>query len=166
MRSQLRHSTKFSIESLGRTKPVLPAEYIVGLTDGEGCFYVNISKLPAYLAGFRVQLQFHIKLNELDKNLLEAVCESIGCGGVYRQKETRANHAQCFRYSVNSHRDIIQTITPFFRKYPLQSSSKRLSFEIFCQIANLVKQEQHLTQKGIEKIRALKDKMNHRTGLA
>lgn len=30
---------------MGRTKPIVANEYIVGLTDGEGCFYVNIGNL-------------------------------------------------------------------------------------------------------------------------
>ena len=47
MRSQLRRSTPIDISQTaeaygGRTKPVVTAEYIVGLTDGEGCFYINL----------------------------------------------------------------------------------------------------------------------------
>lgn len=164
MRSQLRHST--SVLTGGRTKPVLSAEYVVGLTDGEGCFYVGISESSAYLAGASVQLQFHIKLNERDRELLKSVCNVLKCGAVYYQKETRANHTQCFRYTVNSHSDIIGKIIPFFQKYPLQSSSKCLSFEIFCRIAKLVEQGRHLTKTGVEEIRALKLMMNHKTGLA
>jgi len=164
IRSQLRHSTPTIIG--GRTKPVLAAEYVVGLTDGEGCFYVNIKKSSAYRAGAGIQLQFHIKLNERDKELLDSVCEKLECGAVYYQKEQRVNHTQCYRYTVNSHRDIIGKIIPFFQKHPLQSASKSLSFETFCKIANLVQQEKHLTQEGIQEIQLLKAMMNHKTGLA
>lgn len=154
--SQLRRSIRLSaIESLRRTKPVLPATYIVGLTDGEGCFYVNIWKSSAYRAGAGVQIHFHIKMNERDRKLLEAVRDSLGCGAVYYQKETRVNHTQCFRYTVNSQQDIIGIIIPFFQKYPLQSPSKRLSFGVFCQIANLVEQKRHLTPEGLKQIWAL-----------
>lgn len=166
--SQLRHSTLKNRlgDAGGRTKPVLPAAYIVGLTDGEGCFYVNLWKSASYRAGAGVQLQFHIKLNERDRELLENVCNTLNCRAVYYQKETRANHTQCFRYTVNSHRDIVGVIIPFFQQHPLQSASKRSSFEIFCKIAQLVKQGQHLTKEGLEAIRALKTDMNHKTGLA
>ena len=163
-RSQLRHSTPIIIG--GRTKPILAAEYVVGLTDGEGCFYVNIKKSSDYRAKAGIQLQFHIKLNERDKELLESVREKLECGAVYYQKEQRANHAQCYRYTVNSHRDIIGKIIPFFQKYSLQSASKRLSFEIFCKIPNLVVQERHLTKEGIYEIQLLKAKMNKKIGLA
>lgn len=33
---------------MGRTKPTVSESYVVGLTDGEGCFYVNIHPLQSY----------------------------------------------------------------------------------------------------------------------
>lgn len=166
--SQLRHSTsKDRFRDLeGRTKPILAADYIVGLTDGEGCFYVNIWKTPTYRAGAGVQIHFHIKLNERDRDLLIAVRDTLGCGAVYYQKETRANHTQCYRYTVNSQRDIQGMIIPFFQQHPLQLPSKRSSFETFCQIAQLMEQGHHLTRKGVEEIRMLKVTMNQKVGLA
>lgn len=162
--SQLSRSTL--VKTRGRTKPSLSAEYVVGLTDGEGCFYVNIWKSPAYRAGAGVQIHFHIKLSEQDRALLETVRETLGCGAVYFQKETRANHAQCYRYTVHSQRDILGKIIPFFQQHPLHLPSKRLSFETFCQIAKLMEQKRHLTKEGVEAIRALKVTMNQRVGLA
>ncbi|PCI29324.1 hypothetical protein COB55_02390 [Candidatus Wolfebacteria bacterium] len=149
--------------STGRTKLVVSPEYVVGLTDGEGCFYVNVSTSSAYHAGAFVQLHFHVKLNELDKGVLDKVKTTLDCGNVYFQKEQRANHAQCYRYTVSARNDIFQKIIPFFEKYPLQTATKRNSFKVFCQIANLVKQDQHLKKSGIEKIRKLKSGMNKKT---
>lgn len=152
---------------MGRTKPTVSNEYIVGLTDGEGCFYVNIWKSSAYRAGAGVQLHFHLKMQERDRELLEMVRDTIGCGAVYFQKEQRANHCQCYRYTVSAQRDILGTVIPFFKQYPLQSASKRANFEIFCQIAELVKEGKHLTLEGLTEIRALKAQMNLKTvGLA
>jgi len=62
---------------MGRTKPKVAKEYIVGLTDGEGCFYVNMGKYPAYKVGIRVQMHFHIKMQERDKKLLEKVRNTL-----------------------------------------------------------------------------------------
>lgn len=150
-----------------RTLPTVSNDYVVGLTDGEGCFYVNIWKSSAYKAGAGVQLHFHLKMQERDRELLEAVRNTLGCGAVYLQKETRANHCQCYRYTVSAQRDILDTVIPFFKKHPLQSASKRANFELFCQIAELVEQGKHLTVEGIEEIRELKARMNQKTvGLA
>lgn len=152
---------------MGRTKPTVSNDYVVGLTDGEGCFYVNIWKSPAYRAGAAVQLHFHLKMQERDRDLLVAVRNTIGCGAVYFQKETRANHCQCYRYTVSAQRDILNTVIPFFKRYPLQSASKRANFKLFCQIADLVKEGKHLSPSGIERIRSLKARMNIKTvGLA
>ena len=147
---------------MGRTKPTVSKDYIVGLTDGEGCFYVNVSKTNAYKAGFRVQLHFHLKLQEIDQDLLWKICNSLQCGNVYFQKEKRKNHSQCYRFTVSSKKDIFSKIIPFFKENPLQTTSKKASFDIFCQIADLVENDVHLTVKGIDKIRSLKSKMNRR----
>lgn len=152
---------------MGRTKPIVSCGYIVGLTDGEGCFYVNVRKSSLYRAGVAVQMHFHIKMQQKDKALLEKLRNTLGCGAVYFQKEQRANHTACYRYTVSSQRDILKRIIPFFRRYPLQSTSKRRSFQIFCKIAHLVCVKKHLTKDGIRRIRALKVKINKKTiGLA
>jgi len=108
-------------------------------------------------------LNFFIKVQQKDKNVLEKIKRALGCGAVYFQHETRENHTQCYRYTVNSHRDILQKIIPFFLKHPLQTESKSKNFQIFCKIANLVKRNKHLTKEGISKIKKLKTTMNRRT---
>jgi len=152
---------------MGRTKPIVTSDYVVGLTDGEGCFYVNFGKYPAYKTGVRVQLHFYIKMQEKDLPLLEKIKNTLKCGAVYFQKEKRVNHCQCYRYTVSSQEEILNKIIPFFLKYPLQSASKRKSFNAFCKIAFLIKKGDHLTKQGIKKIQQLKSQMNQRTiGLA
>ncbi len=149
-----------------RTKPIVSYDYIVGLTDGEGCFYVNVQKSPNYRVGYRIQMNFHIKMREEDKILLEKVKSTLNCGGVYFQREQRKNHTQCYRYSVGANRDIFSKIIPFFLEHPLHSYSKQRSFKNFCKIANLVKQGKHFFPKGIAEIKKLKSTMNLKIGLA
>lgn len=152
---------------MGRAKPIVSNEYVVGLTDGEGCFHVNLAAFPTYTSGFRIQMHFHIKMQEKDRQLLEKIRNTLQCGTVYFQKEKRVNHCQCYRYTVHSQSDIFDKIIPFFLKYPLQAPSKLKSFKLFCKIANLVKKGEHLNKKGIRKIQLLKLQMNKKTiGLA
>lgn len=162
--SQLRHSTRAEINrSRGRTKPIVTPEYIVGFTDGEGCFYVNVSKSPAYRAGYAVQLHFHIKVNEKDKAVLEKIRNTLNCGGVYFQKEKRRNHAQCYRYTVSSNKEILEKVIPFFHRNPLHTATKQKSFSYFCKIAELVQNGEHLKHSGVIKIQRLKSQMNLKT---
>lgn len=156
--SQLRHSNP--ADAGRRTKPVITPEYIVGLTDGEGCFYVQIRESERYRAGATVHLHFHIKMKAADEQLLKKVKRKLECGEVYFQNDNRENHTHCYRYSVSSHHDVLQHVIPFFKQNPLQSASKQKSFERFCEIADCVRNKEHLTPKGIEKIRQLKRGMN------
>ena len=152
---------------MGRTKPTVSEDYVVGITDGEGCFFVNLYKAPAYATGWNVQMHFHLKLRADDQGILWKICNTLQCGNVYFQKEQRVNDAQCYRYTVSSRKDIFEKLIPFFETHQLQTASKRKSFDYFCKIAHLVKADKHLTAEGIEKIRALKQNMNNRTvGLA
>lgn len=143
-----------------RTKPIVTADYIVGLTDGEGCFYALVRPPYSKKGGARVELKFFIKVQESDKQMLEAVCATLGCGAVYFQKEKRSNHAQCWRYTVGNNKDIFGTIIPFFKKHLLLSASKAKNFEIFCRIGKLVQKGKHYTTEGIGQIKMLKAKMN------
>ena len=146
-----------------RTKPLVSADYIVGLTDGEGCFYVRVQPPYNKFGGARVQLNFFIKVQQADKAMLEKVKKALGCGMVYFQKENRQNHSQCYRYTVNSHRDIIGIIIPFFQTHCLQGKTKQNNFKLFCKIAELVERGKHLSQYGLNKIVNLKSQMNLRT---
>ncbi len=164
-RSQLRRSTEAlkNFACSGRAKPMVSPDYIVGLTDGEGCFYVLVRPPYNRKGGAMVQLRFFIKVQEEDKEMLEKVRDALGCGSVYFQHETRANHVQCYRYTVGSHRDIFGKIIPFFQTYSLQSVSKAKNFKIFCDVANLVKRGAHHNKEGVEQVQRLKSQMNHRT---
>jgi len=147
---------------MGRTKSI-SNDYIVGLTDGEGCFYVQLTKSSAYKAGYLVQLHFHLKLQARDRNILVKINKKLNCGNVYFQKEQRRNHTQCYRYTVSSKKDILEILIPFFQENKLQTTSKSYNFNLFCRIANLVKKDEHLKQSGVEKIKLLKSKMNQKT---
>lgn len=165
MRSQLRHS-KPKISFGRRTKPMVSADYIVGLTDGEGCFYVLIKTPLNKKGGGRITLSFYIKVQEQDKKMLEKVRNTLGCGSVYFQPERRENHSHCYRYTVNTHSNILQVIIPFFKEHSLQGNSKQKNFELFCKIAKLVEQGKHHSKSGLDRIRYLKSQMNLRTRVA
>jgi hypothetical protein len=136
---------------------MVSADYIVGLTDGEGCFYVNVRDRSSRWRPF-IQNHFYIKLREDNKELLEEVKESFGCGAIYFQKENRPNHSPCYRFEINSHKNIQEVVIPFFEEHPLHGTKQR-DFEIFCEIANAVKRGEHTTEEGFNNIKNLKLQM-------
>jgi hypothetical protein len=113
---------------MGRTKPTVSGDYVVGLTDGEECFFVNIWPNPAYRAGAQVQVHFHIKMQARDKQLLEKVRNTLRCGEVYFQKEVRINHTQCYWYTFSARKDITRYVIPFFRKVSVTVNIKANQF--------------------------------------
>lgn len=138
----------------------LPAEYLVGLTDGEGCFYINL-RPPRGIKSKQSTIEFHfyLKLKGDHFALLKKVKKTFGCGGIYHQKEKRKNHSECYRFEINSRKDIKQILIPFFEKYPLQGP-KIKDFLIFKKIFSMVQKGNHLKENGIVKIQKLKQGMN------
>lgn len=137
---------------------MVSADYIVGLTDGEGCFYVNVRDRNSRWTP-KVETHFYIKLREDNKELLEEVKESFGCGAVYFQKENRPNHSCCYRFEINSQKDINNVLVPFFENHSLHSPKKK-DFEIFRQIVLMVQRGEHKTENGLLQMRNLKMQMN------
>ena len=160
MRSQLRHSTQLS---WGRTKPKITAEYIVGLVDGEGCFYVLVQNLENKSKNYvKAQTHFHLKMKEDDLELLCSLRDYFGCGTVQKQPDKRPNHVDCYRYTVSSNKDVHDIIIPFFLSNQLKSS-KYKDFLIFKTISDMIYLGVHLNDKGLEEIRDLKMQMNFGT---
>ncbi|MGA2911570.1 MAG: LAGLIDADG family homing endonuclease [Candidatus Levyibacteriota bacterium] len=142
---------------------MIDANYIVGLTDGEGCFYVNLTerdKTKNPNAHIRAKSHFYIKLREDDLLVLEKIKDFLKFGFIYFQKETRKNHSSCYRFEVNSNTDKLKLID-FFNKHSLQSPKKQRDFEIFSQVTKMIINKDHFNQKGIDIIRQLKLSMHH-----
>jgi hypothetical protein len=133
---------------------VLNPDYIVGFVDGEGCFSITINRNGDRLP--EVRLIFEIELREDDEAILHEIAEMLDCGNIYRlDYERYAKWRPHVKLKVSNFSDISQKIIPFFQRYTLQAK-KRLQFERFCLVAELIESKQHLTPEGIEQIRALR----------
>ena len=141
----------------------ISANYIVGLTDGEGSFTAYVKNPDASKEVKRrtkVEPRFYLKLIEKDKKILYDLKKFFGCGNVYFQKDKRANHQDCYRYEVANRKDLQKIIIPFFRSNSLRLRSKSRDFEIFCQIMDMVMKNDHRKDSGLRKIFNLKQKMH------
>ena len=161
-RSQLIHSSRLRRR---REKPIkLSSDYIVGLTDGEGCFYVETRNPRGIYKTPRVEMHFFIKMTEEEYPLLKEVKDFFGCGGLYFQKEYRQNQRACYRFGITAQKDLQDKLIPFFDKYRLRSK-KLKNFLLFKEIGDLVKRREHKTSEGFEKVKQLKLLMNNGTRL-
>lgn len=142
---------------------MLSADYIVGLTDGEGSFTAFVRPFRKGLTRYpRVECHYYIKLREDELPLLKEVKEFFGCGSVYFQKERRSNHRNCYRFEISNHQKIAEVIIPFFQKHPLHSAGRKKDFDLFCKIFKIVfeRNGRHLAEKEFERIKRLKLQMH------
>ncbi len=131
----------------------LEPQWVVGFTDGEGCFFIGINEHSDMASGFQVLPEFTIVQHERDIQLLYALKGFFGCGVV------RTNHGNrmCFRVRKLEHlKDII---VPFFERHTLKSK-KRLDFLKFRMAVRMMSLGQHLTEEGIGKIKAVAQTLN------
>ena len=141
----------------------ITSEYIVGLVDGEGSFTVYVKNPDSdkqVKRRTKVEPRFFLKLIEKDKEILDELKKFFGCGNVYFQKDTRANHQNCYRYEVSNREHLKKVIIPFFKRNSLRLRSKKRDFETFCRIFEMIRRDLHFTDAGLRRIYALKQTMH------
>ena len=138
---------------------MINASYIVGFTEGEGCFLVCLRK------DNRIDLRFFITQAIGNKSLLHEVQKYFGVGTVY-QKSNRNGRLHSYVFEVSKRDDIYDTVIPFFRRHKLQGY-KAKSFNTFEEIANIIKGRQDirkLSSEELEYIRYIREGMNKHYG--
>ncbi len=133
-------------------KDITSPDWISGFTSGEGSFQVRIFKSTNHSIGYQVQLRFQITQQYRDKNLMEKIKNYLNCGYLSERDDIVDFH-------VTKYDDIVKKIIPFFEEYPILGV-KLENYKDFCKVANLIKDKKHLTEKGLEKIKLIKSKMN------
>ena len=127
--------------------------WLAGFATGEGCFFAGITGSSTHRLGFQVRLAFELAQHSRDEQLIKSIINYFDCGKIYKKNK------KVFNYRVVKYSDLENKIIPFFLKYKLEGV-KYKDFQDFLQIAELMKNKVHLTQKGLEQIRKIKNGMN------
>jgi len=127
--------------------------WLSGFVSAEGNFTVSITNSPTKI-GKRVLLMFNITQHSRDAELLQNICNYLECGKYY-PSNTRSEGT----ITVTKFSEIDLKIIPFFKDYPI-IGIKSFDFEDFCKIEELMKNKEHLTKDGLEKIEKIKSGMN------
>jgi len=135
------------------------SNWILGFTDGEGCFTILINKSKSTKSGFQVILRFKLTQSIRDSFLMESLVDYFNCGNYNPRLDMQACD-----FVVSKLSDINNKIIPFFNNYNLQSK-KYLDFQNFQEIVEIVNQKGHFTDLGLEKIRKIKSGMNKNRNL-
>ena len=121
--------------------------FITGLTDAEGSFIVQIIKDDSRKLGYFVLVSFELALNVKDRLLLDLLQETMGnIGNIYYNPQD-----DTYKYKVSNIEGLINFVIPHFQKYPLLTQ-KRVDFELFARIIQIINKKEHLTLKGLQEI--------------
>lgn len=135
--------------------------WILGFTDGEGCFSVSLIKNKTSKSGWQVFPEFVITQGKKSLSAIELIKDYFQCGSIFINKRYDNHREHIYRYCVRSIQDIRRVIIPFFEKNKLVTAKKN-DFLIFKQIIEIIFKQEHLNQKGMEKIALLIEKMNRK----
>jgi len=130
----------------------LSPDWVVGFTDGEGCFFIGIQKHSEMSSGYQVLPEFTIVQHERDIQILYALKEHFKCGVL------RRNHGDRFAYRVRELKSL-KRIVEFFEKHPLKTK-KNIDFRKFRRVLMMMEQDKHLTKDGLLEILHIVSEMN------
>ena len=126
--------------------------FITGFIDGEGCFTISIYPDSRRSNGWQVKPIFSINLHDKDLKILEAMQRTLGVGKIYKDSK----EAVQFRVSSLKNLDVI---IKHLDKYPL-ITQKWSDYILFKECVELIKNKEHLTLEGLQKIVNIKASIN------
>ncbi len=133
--------------------------WIVGITDGEGCFTVSINKNPTTKLGCQILPEFVITQGEKSLPSLKKIKNFFKCGRVFVNRRHDNHKENIYRYCVRSLMDLKTIIIPFFEKNKLITEKKKDFFH-FSQVVSLMLEKKHLSERGVKRIGRIIQKMN------
>ena len=133
--------------------------WIVGFTDGEGCFSVSIVKNKTSSLGWQVMPEYVITQGKSSLDALEKVKEFFGCGNIFINRRYDNHTEDLYRFCIRSLKDLNGKVIPFFKEHKLQTT-KHLQFQRFAKIMELIRDKKHLTFDGVYKIAKIAGLMN------
>lgn len=124
--------------------------WVSGFTEGDGSFYISISKKTRY-----VRMFYSIKLNNRETPLIIRIQEYFKHKGSIVNDNTN----NIIQYNISSKNDINEVIIPQFDTYVF-CGNKLTNFLIWKEILLLVNCKDHLTTEGLNKIMYLESTLN------
>ncbi len=126
--------------------------YLAGFADGAGSFNVDFRDRGDYQQPWKISLCFNV--SQRDKVILALFKRHLRCGTLRGRKDG------VWYYEVNNFTAIIENVIPFFDRFGFLSAKKKRDFAKFKQLVNLIRNGEHLTEKGIGKILGIRKEMN------
>ncbi len=130
------------------------AYYIVGFTDGEGCFSIALKQQAGTRFGFVLDPVFHVTQHAKNRGLLLLLERFFGCGRVIQ----KPGQAETLQYYVDNRRQISEKIIPFFEKHALIVKGE--DFRKFADIVRALENKEHSDKGTFKKLVSVAFSMN------
>ncbi len=119
------------------------------MVDGDGSFFITMTKAKDYKIGYQIRAKFAIKqINSQD--LLKKINNDIFDNKAKIQED---------RLIIEDLNILIKYVLPLFTNNKL-NTRKEKDFRLWKEAVYLIKNKEHLTEKGLNKILNLKFKMD------
>lgn len=135
--------------------------WIVGFTDGEGCFSVSIIKNSTTKNGWQLFPEFVVTQGEKSVEVLRTIKDYFGCGNIYINRRKDNHRENLCRYCVRSVRELGEKIIPFFQRNHLRTA-KQKDFEMFVMIIKMIQRKKHFEKSGMIQIAKIIQEMNRK----
>jgi hypothetical protein len=135
--------------------------WIVGFTDGEGCFSVSFIRNATNRSGWQIFPEFVITQGEKSLPALRIFKRYFKCGRIFVNKRYDNHNENLYRFCVRRLNELATIIVPFFKRHKLQTA-KAKDFVIFSRIIKLMVANKHLAPAGMDQIANLVQNMNRK----
>ncbi len=139
----------------GNQQERLEAEWVVGFTDGEGCFHVAFNPQPSLRLRWQVLPELRIVQHQRDEQVLLRLQSFFDCGRVV------VNNGDRKELRIRRLEDLARVVE-FFKQHPLRTK-KRNDFELFARVVRIMRRGKHLTRSGLVEAARLALLMNTQT---
>ena len=147
----------FGKESIRRKRKLDP-NYIAGFIDGEGSFSISLGKHKTLKRRLEIRPEFEIELRADDREILERILITIGCGRIYDLSYERYGWYPHVKYKIGNAKEMQQFLFPLLDTYPLQAK-KREVYVRFKQIVQMFLKKDHLSDRGFNRVLKLREEM-------
>lgn len=128
--------------------------WLVGFVDGDGSFYSVIHKTKDYKIGYQVQTVFDIAQLDSERDLLTRIGDQF-----FGSTQTWAKSKNTQHLRIMSKNGLVNYVEPFFEENKLLTR-KEYDFLLWKEMLNTIKNKEHTTLSGLEKIKELRDLQN------
>lgn len=126
--------------------------YLAGFIDGEGSFNISLRRKPDYKIKWQPVLSFNVSQREVE--ILVLLQAYLQCGVIKRRKD--GLHS----FDVTNPKDIQERVLPFFQRFSILSTRKKVSFDKFVQAVQIMNRKDHLQPQGFIKLLQLRERIN------